>query len=68
MRVTEITIKNYRSFDPAGQTVLFPTLHSALVGKNNSGKSNILKAFDLIFGSKNPAYIKFEEDDYFDST
>ncbi|MFH1970870.1 MAG: AAA family ATPase [Patescibacteria group bacterium] len=67
MRITEIAIKNYRSFDPNGQTILFPTLHCALVGKNNSGKSNIIKAFDLILGAKNPSYIRFEEDDYFDT-
>ena len=66
MRITELTIKNYRSFDPAGQIIKFPTVHCALVGKNNAGKSNIFSALNLVLGAKNPAYIKFEEDDYFD--
>jgi predicted ATP-dependent endonuclease of OLD family len=66
VRITELTIKNYRSFDTAGQTIKFPTVHCALVGKNNSGKSNIFSALNLVLGAKNPAYIKFEEDDYFD--
>ncbi len=68
MRITEITIKNYRSFDVTGQKIFFPTIHCALVGKNNSGKSNILNALNILLGSKSPAYIRFEEDDYFDST
>lgn len=68
MQITQLTIKNYRSFDQAGQTINFPTPHCALVGKNNAGKSNILNALELILGSKNPAYAKFEDDDYFDST
>lgn len=66
MRITELTIKNYRSFDPVGQIIKFPTAHCALVGKNNAGKSNIFSALNLVLGAKNPAYIKFEEDDYFD--
>jgi len=66
MRITELTIKNYRSFDPVGQTIKFPTVHCALVGKNNAGKSNVFSALNLVLGAKNPAYIKFEEDDYFD--
>lgn len=66
MKITELTIKNYRSFDPAGQTIKFSSVHCALVGKNNAGKSNIFSALNLVLGAKNPAYIKFEEDDYFD--
>jgi predicted ATP-dependent endonuclease of OLD family len=67
MRITQVTIKNYRSFDSIGQTITFPTLHCALVGKNNTGKSNIFNALDLVLGIKNPSYIKLEEEDYFDS-
>ena len=66
MRITELTIKNYRSFDPVGQIIKFPTVHCALVGKNNAGKSNIFSALNLVLGAKNPAYIKFEKDDYFE--
>lgn len=68
MRITKIVIKNYRSFDPVGQEILFPTVHAALVGKNNAGKTNIFNALNLILGNKRPAYIRFEEDDYFDSS
>jgi len=68
MRITKIIIKNYRSFDSTGQQILFPTQHAALVGKNNTGKTNIFNALNLVLGNKNPAYINFEEDDYFDSS
>lgn len=68
MRITKLTIKNYRSFDPVGQEMLFPTVHSAFVGKNNTGKTNIFNALNLVLGNKNPAYLRFEEDDYFDSS
>jgi predicted ATP-dependent endonuclease of OLD family len=66
MRVTEVTIKNYRSFGPTGQTIVFPTAHCALIGKNNVGKSNILSAIELVLGAKNPTYVALEERDYFD--
>lgn len=66
MRITEISIKNYRSFDSTGQSIKFPTFHCALVGKNNAGKSNIFNCLNLVLGTKNPSYIRFEEEDYFD--
>lgn len=68
MRITELTIKNYKSFSPSGQTIYFPTAHSALVGKNNSGKTNILRALGIVLGSKNPKFMKFEEEDFFDTS
>lgn len=66
MRLTKLNIKNFRSFDPLGQSIVFTTPHNALVGKNNAGKSNIFLALSFLFGSKSPAYIPLEEDDYFD--
>jgi len=68
MKVSKLTIKNYRSFDPVGQTINFPGVYCALVGKNDTGKSNIFHALNLVLGPKNPSYIRFEEEDYFDTT
>lgn len=67
MKISSLHIKNYRSFDVEGQTIYFSTLHCALVGKNNSGKSNIFNALSLVLGSRNPNYIRFEEEEYFDT-
>jgi len=66
MRLIDLKIKNYRSFGPQEVTILFPTNHCVLIGKNNVGKSNILSALDMLFGIRKPEYIKFEENDFFD--
>jgi len=51
-RITESIIKNYRSFDSAGKIIKFPTVHSAFVGKNDEGKSNIFGALNLVLKAK----------------
>jgi len=33
---------------------------NVIVGKNNSGKSNIIKAIDIVLGESSPAYQKYE--------
>jgi len=49
-RVTELTIKGYRSIKDE-ITVRFPkNTPVILVGENNTGKSNIVRALDLILG------------------
>lgn len=45
MKLSELTIKNFRSIED--ETFEFNDLN-ILVGKNNSGKSNVLKAIDLV--------------------
>ena len=68
MRVTKLHIKNYKSFSGSAEPIIFHTPHSLLVGKNNTGKSNILSALQLLLGSKNPYYIKLTGDDFFDTS
>lgn len=46
MKLEKIEIKNYRSLY---NVTIFPKNILALVGRNNSGKSNILKALQLFF-------------------
>lgn len=46
MKIREINIKNYRSLR---NTTIYPKDILALVGRNNSGKSNVLKALKLFF-------------------
>lgn len=48
MRITNLKIKNYRSLK---NIELYPESILALVGKNNSGKSNILMALKFFFES-----------------
>lgn len=66
MRITSIKISNYRSFDQVGQTVVFPSAVCLLVGRNNAGKSNILRALDIMLGPKSISYLKFDEEDFHD--
>lgn len=48
MKIKQITIENFRSIKD--ETIIFPDSGIlALVGPNNAGKSNILKAIDKIF-------------------
>lgn len=46
MKVTEIDIKNYRSLQDVN---IFTEKILALIGRNNSGKSNVIKALRLFF-------------------
>jgi len=46
MKMQKIEIKNYRSLH---NTTIYPKDILALVGRNNSGKSNVIKALELFF-------------------
>lgn len=47
MRISRITIENFRGISRG--VALFPR-HAVLVGDNNSGKSTVLEAIDLVLG------------------
>ena len=47
MRVARLTIKNYRGISQAD--ILLPE-HAVLIGDNNTGKTTILEALDLVLG------------------
>ena len=47
MRATRVSIKNFRGIKQA--TLLLPK-HGVLVGDNNTGKTTILEALDLVLG------------------
>jgi len=63
MYISELIVKNYRSLKDVH--LKFNRGRNVLVGKNNSGKSNIIKAIDLVLGEKFPTQIKVEEKDFF---
>lgn len=62
MKIERIFISNFKSIPQDGVTLKFRDGMIALVGKNNAGKSNILEAIGILFGSKNPVYFPFPKD------
>ncbi|WP_082388008.1 AAA family ATPase [Virgibacillus halodenitrificans] len=62
MYVSDLYISNFRSIKnihiPLGKG------KNVIVGKNNSGKTNIIKALNLILGEKTPTANSFEERDF----
>lgn len=61
MAIKRIHIENFRSIK---RLDFKPTMLTALVGKNNSGKSNILRVIDLMLGERWSPYAITEEDIY----
>lgn len=50
MYISEITVKNYRSFKE--NKVMFTPGLNVLIGHNNAGKTNLIKALQLVFDRK----------------
>lgn len=59
MAIKRIHIENFRSIK---ELDFEPTMLTALIGKNNVGKSNILSAIELLLGERWPPYAIKEED------
>lgn len=56
MYLSRLVIKNFRSINEADLT--FGKGKNVIVGRNNAGKSNILKAIDVLLGESSPTYAK----------
>ncbi len=61
MKIARIHIENYRSIKSLDFT---PGAYCALIGENNSGKSNILKAINLLLGDNWPSENAFSFEDF----
>ena len=64
-RLKQITIEGFRSISE--QVVInFPENKPVvLIGENNSGKSNIIRAIELMFGEFHPKYKRLEDYDHY---
>jgi putative ATP-dependent endonuclease of OLD family len=59
-----LKISKFRSIEDA--TIVFsPGMPVALFGQNNAGKSNIIRALNIIMGEQYPKTITLDESDYF---
>jgi putative ATP-dependent endonuclease of the OLD family len=58
MYLSRLIVKNYRSVEYAD--ISFSKGMNVIIGKNNSGKSNIIRALDIVLGESIPTYKKHE--------
>lgn len=63
MKIEKLEIKNFRSIQ---YTIVEPGFLCALVGENNSGKSNVLQAINLVLGESWPSAKQISDDDIYD--
>jgi len=63
MNVSQVFINNYKSLKNIN--LRLEKGKNVIVGKNNSGKSNIISALNLLFGDKFPSYINFDDNDFY---
>ncbi len=65
-KLKSITIENYRSIGNKPVTIEFPENQPViLIGENNSGKTNIIRAIEILFGEWHPKYKEFDDHDYY---
>lgn len=65
-RLKRITIENFRSIGESPIQIDFPDgCPTIILGENNSGKSNIVRAIELMFGEYHPKYKKLDNFDHF---
>jgi len=63
MRIARVHIEHFRSVKELN---FQPGAYSVLIGENNSGKSNILRAINLALGETWPSERAFSEEDFHD--
>jgi putative ATP-dependent endonuclease of the OLD family len=66
MKINSINIKNYRSLNDSGDICFFPEINKpiSIIGYNNSGKSNLLRAIFFVSGAKWIDEKTFKETDF----
>ena len=61
MKISRVYIENYRSIKKLDFS---PGNYCVLIGENNAGKSNILKAVNLVLGETWPTDRTFTDEDF----
>ena len=65
-RLRQLSIEGFRSISNEVTINLPENEPVILIGENNSGKSNIIRAIELMFGEFYPKYKKLDDYDHFD--
>lgn len=63
MYISKFCAFNFRSLRQV--TIRFENGKNVIVGKNNSGKSNIIKGLEILIGEKWPTYQNFTDNDFY---
>ncbi|MEA5428840.1 AAA family ATPase [Arcicella lustrica] len=63
MYISKFSAFNFRSLKQV--FVRLENGKNVIVGKNNSGKSNIIKGIEVLIGEKFPTYVNFTDNDYY---
>lgn len=64
-RLKSLSIEGFRSINEE-LTIRFPeNIPVVLIGENNSGKSNVIRALELMFGEFHPKYKKLDDYDHY---
>jgi putative ATP-dependent endonuclease of OLD family len=63
MYISKFSAFNYRSLKQV--SVRLENGKNIIVGKNNSGKSNIIKGIEILVGEKFPSYQNFSDNDFY---
>jgi len=64
-RLKRIQIEGYRSINEPIVVGFPPNQPVVLIGENNTGKTNITRAIDLLFGEFHPKYKSLEDHDHY---
>lgn len=65
-RIEELNVANYRSIGKYGARIFFPRdTPVVLLGENNAGKSNLVKALQLVLGEKWPGNHDPEDHEFY---
>lgn len=54
MRIGKLGLKNYRTFEDL--EIEFPNFYTAICGQNDAGKSNVIRALQLLLGVQEPYF------------
>lgn len=54
MRITKLCLRNYRTFEDL--EFEFPDFYTAICGQNDAGKSNVIKALQILLGEQEPYF------------
>jgi len=56
MRIDKLSLKNYRTFEDL--EISFPDFYTAICGQNDAGKSNVIKALQVLLGNDDKYYFR----------